>query len=210
MLDRRYTGLVLALDASFQTTVEHEHGTNITVISPQFEDGLWIYKANATELETLQGDNQFVYITLLHTLQFISDYKSSDYKSESILGVIGLRITIQANDAFYSNLTASPIKPLMKNVRKTGLGSSAAMVTSLVASLLIHFLGFDLSIKNLTIIDRLAHLCHCIAQGKVGSGFDISAAVFGSQVFRRGSPNIIQKQDEGQSIMSMIMDGMYF
>jgi phosphomevalonate kinase len=42
----------------------------------------------------------------------------------------------------------------------------------------------------------LAHNCaqliHCIAQGKVGSGFDVSSAYFGTHRYRRFSPNCIQ------------------
>jgi len=32
---------------------------------------------------------------------------------------------------------------------------------------------------------------HCIAQGKVGSGFDVSSAVFGSQRYVRFSPEVL-------------------
>jgi phosphomevalonate kinase len=37
-----------------------------------------------------------------------------------------------------------------------------------------------------------------LAQGKVGSGFDVSAAVFGSQVYNRFDPRVIQPLLEGQ------------
>lgn len=45
---------------------------------------------------------------------------------------------------------------------------------------------------------NLAQFVHCLAQGKVGSGFDVSAAVFGSHLYRRFSPEVIQPlmQDE--------------
>ena len=38
---------------------------------------------------------------------------------------------------------------------------------------------------------NLAQYCHCYAQGKVGSGFDVSAAVYGSQRYRRFSPSVL-------------------
>jgi hypothetical protein len=39
--------------------------------------------------------------------------------------------------------------------------------------------------EDAAVVHRLAQLCHCVAQGKVGSGFDVAAAVFGSLVYRR-------------------------
>jgi phosphomevalonate kinase len=44
--------------------------------------------------------------------------------------------------------------------------------------------------KNL--IHNIAQFCHCLAQGKVGSGFDISAAVWGNHIYTRFSPNILE------------------
>lgn len=94
-------------------------------------------------------------------------------------------------------------------VHKTGLGSSAALTTSL-AGALVHCLaaghddfhdvvgggdvvgsggggtrapsppgGID------SVIHNLAQICHCHAQGKVGSGFDVSAACHGTHAYRR-------------------------
>lgn len=88
-------------------------------------------------------------------------------------------------------------------VAKTGLGSSAAMTTSVVASLL-HYLG-AVSIpfpekfsengngKNsgLDLVHAIAQSAHCIAQGKIGSGFDVSSAVYGSQKYVRFSPQVL-------------------
>lgn len=88
-------------------------------------------------------------------------------------------------------------------VAKTGLGSSAAMTTSVVAALL-HYLGvvrLPFSVKNpheekllnsdLDLVHIAAQTAHCIAQGKVGSGFDISAAVYGSQRYVRFSLGVL-------------------
>lgn len=87
-------------------------------------------------------------------------------------------------------------------VAKTGLGSSAAMTTAVVAALL-HYLGVvNLSLtddqiqeKNnaavLDVVHIIAQTAHCIAQGKVGSGFDVSSAVYGSQRYVRFSPEVL-------------------
>jgi phosphomevalonate kinase len=79
--------------------------------------------------------------------------------------------------------------PISK-VHKTGLGSSAALTTSLVSALLVHLgvVSRDLSDEDLALLHNAAQLAHCAAQGKVGSGFDVSSAVWGSQVFRRFDP----------------------
>ncbi len=41
-------------------------------------------------------------------------------------------------------------------------------------------------------LHNLAQAAHCAAQGKVGSGFDVGAAVFGSCSYRRFSPSILE------------------
>lgn len=83
----------------------------------------------------------------------------------------------------------------------------------MVAALFIHFqcvdslnddnkkgdkeIGIDYQKK---LVHNVAQLCHCLAQGKVGSGFDVSSAVWGSHVYKRFSPeilnNIIMEDDE--------------
>jgi phosphomevalonate kinase len=41
-------------------------------------------------------------------------------------------------------------------------------------------------------VHNLAQAAHCAAQGKVGSGFDIAAAVYGSCIYRRFDPKILE------------------
>jgi len=48
---------------------------------------------------------------------------------------------------------------------------------------------------------NLAQFVHCVAQGKVGSGFDVSAAVFGSHVYTRFDPGVIQNLLDDNSVM---------
>lgn len=84
----------------------------------------------------------------------------------------------------------------ISKVHKTGLGSSAAMVTSLVAAVILHLSGSDrkeLDSKTLDLYHNVAQYAHSRAQGKVGSGFDVSSAIFGSQVYYRFSTNCLQR-----------------
>lgn len=41
-------------------------------------------------------------------------------------------------------------------------------------------------------LHNLSQASHCAAQGKVGSGFDVAAAVYGSCIYRRFSPKILE------------------
>ncbi|KAG9131607.1 hypothetical protein Leryth_015143 [Lithospermum erythrorhizon] len=100
-------------------------------------------------------------------------------------------------------------------VAKTGLGSSAAMTTAVVASLL-HYLGVvNLSSvkyndKDLDTVHMIAQTAHCIAQGKVGSGFDVSSAVYGSQRYVRFSPDVIASAQDAVkgAPLEEIIDGV--
>jgi phosphomevalonate kinase len=62
------------------------------------------------------------------------------------------------------------------------------MVTSLVGGLLSHC-GIDVVHAHRADLHNLAQYAHSLAQGKVGSGFDVSAAVYGNQRYRRFSPS---------------------
>jgi len=96
-------------------------------------------------------------------------------------------------------------------VNKTGMGSSAALVTSVVGAVLSYFEVVKLPsssssetqdtasiTQGTTVVHNLAQICHCSAQGKVGSGFDVSAAVYGSHIYRRF----------GKTILSELLNGI--
>jgi phosphomevalonate kinase len=103
----------------------------------------------------------------------------------------------QAPFANYEYLRALPrfnslAKPISE-IPKTGLGSSAALITALTAALLKFYTDIDITSEDgKRIVHNLAQAAHCAAQGKVGSGFDIAAAVYGSSVYRRFDPKILE------------------
>lgn len=90
-----------------------------------------------------------------------------------------------------------PFSPLLRHIsetNKTGLGSSAALVTSLTSALLSHLDLVSLDPTTpaaLDTIHALAQLAHCQAQGKIGSGFDVSSAVYGSHEYKRFRPSCL-------------------
>lgn len=45
--------------------------------------------------------------------------------------------------------------------------------------------------ESLGLIHSVAQYAHCLAQGKVGSGFDISSSVYGTHIYRRFSPSLL-------------------
>ena len=87
----------------------------------------------------------------------------------------------------------------LSDVHKTGMGSSASLITSLVSALLLHTNTIpaasfsDINTDGRRLAHNLAQYVHCLAQGKVGSGFDVSAAVFGSHLYTRFDPDVLKE-----------------
>lgn len=144
--------------------------------------------------------NPFVETALCYALSYISSVSNPIISPATI--------TILADNDYYSTpsgLVTSEDRfyhfgvPLNK-AHKTGLGSSAALVTSLIGAVLSHYLTketFDLSTnEGKNRLHNLAQAAHCAAQGKVGSGFDVASAVFGSCLYRRFSPEILSQHTE--------------
>ena len=139
--------------------------------------------------------NPFVETALAYTLSYISVLVPSTIAPSSI--------TILADNDYYSASADEVIPgerfhnfdvPLAK-ANKTGLGSSAALVTAITAALLSHYLDKDIFDITSDIARRrlhnLAQASHCAAQGKVGSGFDVASAVYGGCLYRRFTPSIL-------------------
>ncbi|KAH9844909.1 putative phosphomevalonate kinase [Teratosphaeria destructans] len=220
VLDRAYTGLVFGLDARIHVVVQDiptRHGVilnQIVVRSPQFKDAVWEYGYRLSDREggmtvtQLRADadlnldrNPFIETALTYALTYIASVSSPMISPASV--------TILADNDYYS--TPSEVKtgaarrfhnfgvPITK-AHKTGLGSSAALVTSFTAALLSYYLPkdhFDLeSESGKRQLHNLAQAAHCAAQGKVGSGFDVASAVYGSCVYRRFSPCILSSHVE--------------
>lgn len=88
----------------------------------------------------------------------------------------------------------------LQGAHKTGLGSSAALVTAFTAAVLRYYLPIEESLLSTGIgksrIHNLAQAAHCSAQGKIGSGFDVAAAVYGSCIYRRFDPAVLKRIGE--------------
>ncbi|KAF7586313.1 phosphomevalonate kinase [Aspergillus hancockii] len=237
VLDRNYTGTVIALDARIHVIVQqlrrgHRRGASsgsvkvgpdgltevledgsavddkdkdvVVVRSPQFNNAVWEYSIQRCEngggIKVLQKNegrrNPFVETSLNYALTYISYVPDSkDFGS--------LSVTILADSDYYSETAFSKTSEAsgrfvnfgvpLHEAHKTGLGSSAALVTALISSLVIHrtLQPDDLAAAR-DKLHNLAQAAHCAAQGKVGSGFDVAAAIYGSCLYRRFSPSILE------------------
>ncbi|CAE6430463.1 unnamed protein product [Rhizoctonia solani] len=230
VLDHRFPGLVVSTSSRFYTVVQPTSGEGkISVKSPQFENATWVYDAvvNGDSIQVQQVDNgagssnRFVQTALEGTLAIALAIRGKDSFLTS-LGQ-GLDIHVLAANDFYSqraSLAARNLPPTLDSlssippflhqgcpitkVHKTGLGSSASLITSLVSALLLHFGAIapdslsSGSNEGRELAHNVAQYVHCLAQGKVGSGFDVSSAVFGSQVYQRFEPGVIAEIMQGK------------
>ncbi|CAE6504039.1 unnamed protein product [Rhizoctonia solani] len=239
VLDHRFPGLVVSTSSRFYTVVQPTSGEGkITVKSPQFENAEWVYDVvvNGDSIQVQQKDNStgsknsFVQTALEGTLAIVLATRGK----ESFLASLGqgLDIHVLAHNDFYSqraSLTARNLPPTLDSlnsippflpqgcsitkVHKTGLGSSASLITSLVSALLLHFGAIPSdslsseasSSKGRELAHNVSQYVHCLAQGKVGSGFDVSSAVFGSQVYQRFEPGVIADIMQGKPSASTLL-----
>ncbi|KAF8629682.1 hypothetical protein AX17_005618 [Amanita inopinata Kibby_2008] len=234
VLDPAYSGITISTSSRFYTVLQDcstPRPNCIRVRSPQFLDAEWYYTVSfepALSIEpSVATTNKFVHLALQHSLLLAAEVKGITSIKNALSA--GLDITIVGDNDFYSqraklvelNLPRTlqslaklaPFLPTgvsLRNVHKTGLGSSASLITSLVSALLLHLSvipesSFEKEPANSEtkeqgsnnhegrhLAHNLAQYVHCLAQGKVGSGFDVAAAAFGSQLYTRFSPAVIQ------------------
>ncbi|OLL25499.1 Phosphomevalonate kinase, partial [Neolecta irregularis DAH-3] len=205
VLHSAYKSLVVALSARIYAVLQPSSGPQssiftVIVKSPQFKDAQWVYTCSlgddsSVTIEQTSGvtKNAFAQQAIEHVFAYLSPFKSSD-----------LTISIYADNEYYSRAVPqgedaytyrkslpqfSPLDHTLSQVNKTGLGSSAALITSLTGALLTHFndsINLE-SNQGKRIINNCAQLAHCAAQGKIGSGFDVAAATYGSCVYSTSS-----------------------
>jgi phosphomevalonate kinase len=207
----------------------------IIVRSPQFVGAEWTYSVTIHDDGTVnvsqvsESKNKFVYYALKYTLILASERLSSVGSARSLQDSLrhGLDIAAVGDNDFYSQqaklqelslpstvASLAGITPFcpqdvqLDNVNKTGMGSSAALITSIVSALLLRlgvitreeFSQSDSDARKLA--HNTAQFVHCFAQGKVGSGFDVSSAVFGSQLYTRFNPALLDGLMKGVDTVS--------
>ncbi|KAG6844566.1 hypothetical protein H0H87_005908 [Tephrocybe sp. NHM501043] len=239
VLDPKYSGTVVSTSSRFYTVIREEvaGGANsIRVRSPQFSNATWGYSVSTSgtgvtvvDSPTNTSKNKFVHLALQITLALVAETNGITSVNETLSK--GLDIAIVGDNDFYSQREKlaslqlprtlgslgqiPPFTPTgvpLSQVHKTGLGSSAALITSLVSGLLIHFSSIPADSLDSPASDgrllahNVAQYVHCYAQGKVGSGFDVAAAVFGSHIYTRFNPAVLHGLMNEESIHSQ---GLY-
>ena len=106
---------------------------------------------------------------------------ASRYASAKGAKMEGFAVHTKNDDAFSYSIEGGRIV-------KSGLGSSAALTVAAVAATL-KAMGVA---ANRDKVHKLAQIAHSLSTGKVGSGFDIAAASFGSIVYSRYSPDLVK------------------
>lgn len=147
------------------------------------------------EIKEIEDKEKNIYITLdeigakgikskfdNNTLNFINNL--SEYEKEYIKFV---KTAIEVALQYINNFKAFEIKTwgkgtsflIDKEIIKIGFGSSAACVVATIASILkLH--GYDITSEEAKEkIYKLATIAHYLAQGKLGSGFDVAASTYG-------------------------------
>lgn len=200
MLDPQYRALVVALSARMHALVSVSENSNgkftVDVESPQFTEGRWCYEDG---VEVNGRRNPFVESTIDIVTTYARQMTSKTMVDQTI------KVTMYSDAEYHSRVGGNARKSAngsreflfheneITKVNKTGLGSSAGLVTSLTAALLSVLIpGFELdSTKWKEIVHNLAQISHCKAQGKIGSGFDVASATFGSIFYQRFDPKLI-------------------
>ena len=202
--------------------------TAIRVISRQFEQE-WNYVWNSftytlQEVENGRKKNPFlekalriVLLYLHHPNHHHHHHHGDNSSSRSHFPVAEITIQLAGDNDFYSLVPHLQQRQLGKHqihelprclpvayqdngdIYKTGLGSSACLVTAVVASVVRSHphttttTNLPSNIDTTVITERLSQIGHCYAQGKVGSGFDVAAAMYGSHIYQRFEPHILTR-----------------
>ncbi|CAG9323889.1 unnamed protein product [Blepharisma stoltei] len=161
ILFKKYYGWVISSSPSIKATIimsESASHNKITVVSNQFS-----YEAQFEMIpfSKVSGEwNPFI-AESLNVVSFIASIMNCGY----LLSSKSFLLEINADPEFYTS-------------GKTGLGSSSALICSIISA----FFNY-LQISDERILHFTCQLANSRAQKKIGSGFDIAAALFGSQLY---------------------------
>ncbi|KPI88506.1 putative phosphomevalonate kinase protein [Leptomonas seymouri] len=206
-------GISIGVNARFTTRIVKTEKaaapgqTTVHVNSPQFHQSYCFVADSSLEgtvsvTQTEGPKSSFIFYAILYSVAAALSL------GDSVEGEIWVELL--ADNDFYSqrnyldaqqqavsvaNLRALPRHlPLVGDVSKTGLGSSASMTTSIVACLCSHFHPTGCEAE---LVHRVAQIAHSVTQGKIGSGFDVYTAVYGTCAYRRFPASRVSMMMEG-------------
>lgn len=171
-----------------KSIIIHAPDLGITDISADFSGGKLHWK------NTLDEKKQGKLLIAKNAIELSLAYLQSKNHHESELFEI---------KTFSSDTTA---KPPNGTIAKVGFGSSAAVCVAIVGAIL-KLNGYDLLKKETKdLVFKIACTAHYLAQGKVGSSFDIAASTYGGAlVYTRFDPDWLTKEmGSGKSVAQLL------
>ncbi|SCU79604.1 LAFA_0B04280g1_1 [Lachancea sp. 'fantastica'] len=204
VLDPQYGSYVVALSSRMHCVVSKQPSNNadefsVVIKSAQFDNDEWNFRVSRDSCYKVVEKDGKMNPFAKQAVEVLVNYCQPDPRTTE-----DLVLEVYSDPAYHSAGTSTLKKNEHKQFRfhdstitkvpKTGLGSSAGLVTVLITSLLSVFQQ-DLDVKSSEdqqIIHNLSQVAHCQAQGKVGSGFDVAAAVFGSIKYQRFDSKLIE------------------
>ena len=218
VVETPHIGLSIGVTARFRTRVVEDVPTSsddfeIRILSPQFK-AEFVFAMTEVDgeirINQQSGPNSpFLLLGVLYSLASVRLQSQLAFPAGR-----SLTLELLASNDFYSqrnfleaqgktvtvaNLRAVPEhQPLVGEVSKTGLGSSAAMTVSLVGCIHKHFECAD----AVEIIHRVAQVAHSVAQGKIGSGFDVYTATYGTCIYQRFPAALVEAMMAGSCVPS--------
>jgi phosphomevalonate kinase len=173
ILERLNPGFVTTVDAFSRVKITYSGDYGVILDVPQLN----LHAAGRIEKHT--GALEIAVEERLVLLKTAVE-TATRYALESGASLHGIRIETE-NDRQFAYATTKD------RISKSGLGGSAAVTVAAVAGVLKTF-GMP---PETDLVHKLSQIAHSVATGKVGSGFDIAAASYGSIVYRRYSPSIL-------------------
>lgn len=156
--------LVLGVNAYVRVEIIELKDKKVKIFIPQFKIKKDFSIQELSNLK-IEGKDKFV----LNAIKACFEY----LKFKKLL-IKGFKITTKSDSAF------------SVNNGKSGLGSSAAVTVATVKAILgLH------GCTDENEIHKISQYSHSISQGKVGSGFDIASALYGTIIYSRYSPDLI-------------------
>lgn len=190
-----YRAYCVALSSRMHSVAVKSDERVLTFHSPQFSTSTWSY-----DLDDVQPQkNPF----LNAVVQVCGAYFGE---------LCGGSIYIFSDAGFHSQHESTPMpdyprfrthRKSIGSVPKTGLGSSAALCVVATASI-VEMMGRANDPHFTRIVHNIAQIAHCVAQGKVGSGFDVAVAVYGSVQYSRFTPTMIPKTITPESVRPVV------
>ena len=175
VLERPNISFVSAVNAYVTTTLEVNRMKEVVLDAPQL---------NMSSRGIIDGDSGCITVSVPKELLLFKTAAEIASRYAAGIGerVSGFNIAAKNDTPFAYSISTG-------KVVKSGLGSSAAITVATVGAILK---SFEISFGENDALHKLAQIAHSIATGKVGSGFDIAAASYGSILYTRYSPEMVK------------------